>query len=153
MPRSAWGYTIFADDVRSEVGGKISIMGIYHSDMLVQSDFPITVAKFFAFVTYFEEKGAFKGDPKISLFIPGVEEPFFHATVLRSQLNVAPTPYADELETDAVRLLMIQMPILFSPLQVQQEGFVRVQAECDGTLTRLGRLKLRKARPEDNVTF
>lgn len=42
--RTAFLETIFCDDVRTEVGHKISHMGVYGSNFLVQ-DFPATVPK------------------------------------------------------------------------------------------------------------
>ena len=37
-------YTIFCDDVRLEVGNKLSLMGVFHQIMAQQ--FPVTVMKF-----------------------------------------------------------------------------------------------------------
>lgn len=41
-PRTAW--TIVCDDVRNEIGNKVSYMGIYQSELIV-SEFPATLAK------------------------------------------------------------------------------------------------------------
>jgi hypothetical protein len=51
-PRLA--YTIFCDDVRLEVGNKLSLMGVFHQ-ILVQH-FPVTVMKF-AVVTQWRGNG------------------------------------------------------------------------------------------------
>lgn len=40
--------TIFCDDIRHELNGKISLMGIYTGDMYV-ADFPITISKICSF--------------------------------------------------------------------------------------------------------
>ena len=47
-------YTIFCDDVRLEVGNKLSLMGVFHQ-ILVQH-FPVTVMKF-AVVTQWRGEG------------------------------------------------------------------------------------------------
>ena len=34
----AWGFTLFGDDIRAEVGGKLSLMGMYQGDMFFPSN-------------------------------------------------------------------------------------------------------------------
>ena len=38
-------FTTFCDDIRQEIGGKLSYMGVYSSDLYV-GGFPITLPKF-----------------------------------------------------------------------------------------------------------
>ena len=40
-------YTIFCDDVRLEVGNKLSLMGVFHQ--IVVQQFPVTILKFALF--------------------------------------------------------------------------------------------------------
>ena len=59
-PRLA--YTIFCDDVRLEVGNKLSLMGVFHQ-ILVQH-FPVTVMKF-AVVTQWRGEGRHLSEVRI----------------------------------------------------------------------------------------
>jgi hypothetical protein len=43
-------YTVFCDDVRQEVGNKVSYMGVYQGALFVQA-FPLVLAKFCAAIT------------------------------------------------------------------------------------------------------
>jgi hypothetical protein len=55
-------YTIFCDDVRLEVGNKLSLMGIFHQVMVQQ--FPVTVMKF-AVVSQWRGEGRHMSEVRI----------------------------------------------------------------------------------------
>jgi hypothetical protein len=55
-------YTIFCDDVRLEVGNKLSLMGVFHQIMVQQ--FPVTVMKF-AIVTQWRGEGRHLSEVRI----------------------------------------------------------------------------------------
>lgn len=55
-------YTIFCDDVRLEVGNKLSLMGVFHQIMVQQ--FPVTVMKF-AVVSQWRGAGAHLSEVRI----------------------------------------------------------------------------------------
>lgn len=154
MPRSAWGHALFADDLRSEVGGKISIMGIYQIDMLFPTEFPITLAKLAIVIRYFEERDAFTEDLALTVRVPGAEEPLLTSTIHRKDISVPSYPYKDTVpEAERDLQLSFEIPILLSPVVIQKEGFMTVQMQVGETTTRLGRLMIRKARAEELVNF
>lgn len=43
--RENFGYSIFCDDIREELGGKISYMGVYNGALQVHSDAPVSIPK------------------------------------------------------------------------------------------------------------
>src|ERR1700730_6660205 len=47
--------SIFCDDIRQEIGGKLSFMGVYYGAMYVPQ-FPINLPKFCVNVTFYEPK-------------------------------------------------------------------------------------------------
>jgi len=55
-------YTIFCDDVRLEVGNKLSLMGVFHQ--IVVQQFPVTVMKF-AVVSQWRGAGAHLSEVRI----------------------------------------------------------------------------------------
>ncbi|MBF0500784.1 MAG: hypothetical protein HQM09_11670 [Candidatus Riflebacteria bacterium] len=69
---------LMCEDIRQEVGGRISLMGILSSKLLVQ-DFPLVFPKFCLFL----EWGEFTGRAKVNLTIvppAGVNMPNFRPT-------------------------------------------------------------------------
>ena len=41
----AFGLTIFCDDIRSEIDGKISLIGCYTGRMMIGGEFPVILPK------------------------------------------------------------------------------------------------------------
>jgi hypothetical protein len=151
MERKSWGFSLFCDDLRAEVGGKVSLMGIYGNDMVFANDAPFTLPKFCIFVKYFEERYAFNDDILIRVYFPGDQRaaPSAAFPFARSLLATAEPPF--ELEEDQEQLVTLTLPLLFSPLTVNKEGFLKVRAICGGVVTNLGSLMIRKARPNEQA--
>lgn len=145
--RKSWGTTLFADDLRQEIGGKFSLMGIYQADMIHQQDFPISLPKFAMLIRYYEIKDAFKEDLNIKIFLPGNGDvPQIYWKLSAAARDNAQSPYEAD-DADSERLLTLTMPIVFSPLIINEEGFIKVRVQCGETTTRLGRLMIRKMTP------
>ena len=152
MPRTAWGFSIFADDLRPEIANKYSLMGIYQADLLVQGDFPITLAKLAMLTHYYEEKGAHSADLAFRVRGGGQSEPLFSVDIPRSGLQIPPYPYeVPESERDPLFHAMI--PVVFSPFVINEPGFVRVTMQCGDVITPLGRLMIRKATADEAAQF
>jgi hypothetical protein len=148
--RNAWGFSLFCDDIRTEIGGKISLMGIYQNDMLIQADFPTVLPKFAILVKYYEIPEVFKDSLTINVFMPGdiKGSPAMHFQVPRE--SSSPTAQYP-LEDDQERIFNVTLPLIFSPLPVSQEGFIKVRAVTGQTTTNLGSLMIRKLRPDDKI--
>jgi hypothetical protein len=151
--RNSWGFSLFADDLRHELGGKFSLLGIYHADLIIPSDFPLVLPKFALLVKYFEDKGYFKDDIQIQIFLPGDDQDQPSITTIIPAAFRDNIPSAIEPEPDSDRLLAMTMPLLISPLEIKGEGFIKVRAVCSGTTARLGRLMVRKVLPSEMFQF
>ena len=49
-----YGTTVFCDDIRDEVSGKRTYIGVYPNEMLVNGDFPLLLPTFGFALTYLE---------------------------------------------------------------------------------------------------
>lgn len=151
MERVAWGFSLFADDLRSEIGSKISLMGIYRAEMIFPSDFPVAIPKFVILVNYYEDRGALDDDLMLKIELTGVEEPIYTKTMERKEIGNFPTIKPKDEDTSPI--ISIMMPIIFSPLMIPAEGDIKVRMHCGKVITRLGRLSVRKVRPDENIQF
>jgi hypothetical protein len=151
--RNAWGFSLFADDLRQEVGGKTSLMGIYQVDMIFPKALPQVITKFVIFVKYYELKDVFSDDLVLKIFLPGDEKnkPTVSQILKREDIAIIPTPYPPD--DDSERIYNMTMPFIFSPLLIKEDGYISVRMQCGKTTTRLGRLMVRKATPEELVIF
>src|SRR5262249_10273063 len=70
-PPDAWGYTIFCDDIRVEVGGKLTYVGSYGGRMGVYGTFPCVLPKIFLGIVYYQHLGKVELPIKFWVFLPG----------------------------------------------------------------------------------
>jgi hypothetical protein len=148
--KQSWGFSLFCDDIRAEVGGKISVMGVYQVDLILPGTitFPTALPKFCILVKYYERLGSFEDDISIKIFNPSdaKDAPSFNLTSKRTTLP----PPLYPLEDDQEGIFNLTIPITFAPFPIQQEGFLKVRAHCGSIITNLGSLMIRKARRDEN---
>ncbi len=151
IERNSWGFSLFCDDIRAEVGGKFSVMGVYQTDMIFQQEPPFTLAKFAILVKYYELPDIFHEDITMKVYLPGdnKDSPTLAMPIPRQSLRMGEAPY--ELEEGQERLFNLTLPIMFSPLLVSKEGFLKVRAVCGDIITNLGSLMLRKIRQNEKI--
>jgi hypothetical protein len=151
MERNSWGVSLFSDDVRFEVGGKISLIGIYTIDMIVGSAYPLLIPKLFVSIRYFEIRDAFVEDLVVKIFLPGIEEPFFEQRIPRPPREAVIEPYPVEEDGSSVIFIHLVQPLQNVP--ILKEGPIRVRMHCGDVVTQLGRLVVRAARPDEQLVF
>lgn len=145
----AWGFTLFGDDFRQEVGGKFSLMGLYQNDMIFPGDAPFLMPRFVMLIMYYEKAFEIEGDLHITVHVPGDddENPSFTQIIRRSDLT-APNITVDD--PDSERIFHFRIPVVLSPFAIQTEGDIKVRMHYDdGAVLRLGRLQVRRA-PQTN---
>ena len=143
-PPDCWGTTIFCDDIRSEAGGKITLVGMYPVSLQVHSPFPVTLAKFGFWFRYFERPKGRTGNGKLLVWLPGDQntasiEADLPLDDIRKPHDGPPPEHAVEGEF----LHLWQAPMLFAPLLLLKAGRVSVRLHlADGTIVPLGTLPI-----------
>jgi hypothetical protein len=155
--KNSWGFSLFCDDLRPEIGGKFSIMGIYQNDMVFPPGavFPLLIPKFCILIKYYEVPHSIKEDLEVRVFFPGDEEnspsikmPLPRAVIEETGLD---TPYP--LESDQERINNMTFPLTISPFTVKQNGWVKVRMAYGESVVNLGSLMLRVADPTEDLQF
>lgn len=133
-----YGFTIFCDDVRQEVGGKASFMGVYSGSINIVTDGPTRLPKLCLAAHYFEKVTVERASSyELLVYFPGDEE------------NPAMTaPF--EIPKEGLPLLgpqsensrvSLRMNIEIAPFPVQAEGLIRVRVKRgDAEIIKLGSL-------------
>jgi hypothetical protein len=149
------GYTIFCDDIRHEIGGKVTFAGVYEGIMFVHGDFPFVLAKFGLGIRYMERRDAnLTEDINIQVFMPGQSEhdtPAFGGVLPAQDARNTVQPHADAaaaLETP--RYLQLATNLIFSPLIIPQKGTIKVRAYVGSERVKLGSLLVTQA-PQDTT--
>lgn len=140
-----YGYTLFCDDIRREIGGKSSYIGVYKTDLAVAGGFPYSLPQLGLVIIYSETRDPPSSGPvTFKIFMPGDEDdspsikgefPMDEARQYPSDPNV---PAQDKRLTVTLRLVL-------SPVVLHQEGYVKVRAYTENAEVRLGTLKVVRA--------
>lgn len=119
-------HTIFCDDVRNEVGGKLSLMGCYSGELSVPS-FPMTLPKLcmhFSFV--FDRLRPLSGSLTITLYKSG--EALARHEINTEELSPPPEKYA---RADA-GFRMVQGVLAISQIKLEKPEVFQLIAEVQG---------------------
>jgi hypothetical protein len=150
-----YGITIFCDDIRQEVGNKITYVGCYRSVLYVQGGFPLVLPKFGIAITYREPEEMKPEKVGLHIYLPGDPDgkPTIQGELVSEEMvkNVvegkAPTLVAvlgDESK-DLVRIREIQNTLMLSPLVISQPGTIRVRGRRGDEAVVLGALSIQPA--------
>ncbi|WP_298369470.1 hypothetical protein [uncultured Bradyrhizobium sp.] len=154
--RNAWGFSIFCDDIRQEIGGKLSVMGTYVNDMVFprSTTIPLVLPKFCILVKYFEIFGAFSEDLEMRIFLPTdpPDAPTFVQPVPRNAVKDKRKAEL-QIEDDQERVFSVTAPITFAPFPIEKEGFLKVRMACGAAVTNLGSLHIRLQGQDENLDF
>jgi len=143
MPVDPHGWTIFCDDIRPEVGGKFSFMGVYRGIMFVHSDFPVTLPKFGLAIHYrVDFDDARLGDVSVNIFLPGdgEREPSVQAVIPVSKMIVENDPASAVGDT----FREFGFNVILAPLTLKERGRVRVRAVGGAGVIKLGSIRVER---------
>ena len=145
-----FAWSIFCDDIRQEIGGKPSFMGVYYGAMYVPQ-FPIMLPKFCVNVTFYEPKNMVEvrvSPVIIKVFMPNDAEdtPSLTGEVPASKEMISRLPPSElPIEEGVPQLAIVNAMFIQSPFVVQEPGRVRVRCEYpDGIILRAGTLRVER---------
>ena len=151
-PLAPFGYTIFCDDIRHEIGNKTSLIGVYENDMLFQHPiFPLLIPKLAMAIVVVVPKADLPDKIELEIFFPGNDETPVETTSVNtvdavSQKNDIMQGMASENVADG-EILKFAFQLVVSPAKFDKQGFIKVRAHLDGELLKLGQLRIGEAAP------
>ena len=142
-PATPHGSVIFCDDVREEVGGKFTLVGVYNGIMYYMVPFPTFMPKLAMRVSYVETPGESTEavEIKVLAISSGHEAQilFSHLLPAEARDNVTAPPKLDE---DSRVFLTAMFNIIISPLLVPGPCKISVRAYRGDVELRLGSLRI-----------
>lgn len=138
---------IYCDDIRSELGGKLSFMGVYNGDMAFQQ-FPVTLQKLCAHAKLkmpYDEPA--KHEVRIVLL--NGEQVLGEAKIDEAALAATPMPPPDEEIPTEDRSLVLAVGFVISPFQVDGPMRILLRAYVDGEEMKGDALRIRLATDEE----
>jgi hypothetical protein len=160
IPRpDVYGYTIFCDDIRREIDGKVSFIGVYNRTMIVHVPFPIILPIFGMGVTIFQKKTVFVPKVGLRIFLPGDPDdaPSIQGEAGESKEGViaaAAAAETDALHPDARgleedRYLIMTNELRFTQFPIRQPGVVKVWVAIGNDMMQIGGLRVSPL-PQEN---
>jgi hypothetical protein len=149
MARNLNGYTIFCDDIRQEIAGKASYIGVYQDNLITNAPFPMALPKFGISITVFYSPLKSKKIDEIPfrVFLPGEEAPALEGTIPLPEINLAA-----DAPTNAKPLIRMTAHLILAPLHLKGPGVIRVEASVDGGAVDLGRIRIEQTDPAATAT-
>ena len=151
MTQDPYGWTIFCDDIRHEVGNKFSFMGVYKGDLIVHGAFPATLPKFGLAVSYrVYLDDARLEEVTLAVYLPGDEDgnPSIKGAIPISEMVAKADPPSRGGDT----FREFQVVIVASPLTLKQSGRIKVRAIGGAGVIKLGSLRVEQAAPVGEQT-
>ena len=145
-PTDVFGNTVFCDDIRHEIDGKISFIGTYPGGMQVHGSFPATVPKFAFSISLWQRRTVFQKKIELWIYLPEDEEekPSVVST-LETPDPPEPTQSADALMFPGGPFVVMRAQIIMAGMVVKAPGVIRVRALREGKLFPIGSLPIRGA--------
>ncbi|BDC37725.1 DUF6941 family protein [Paraburkholderia terrae] len=137
---------IFADDIRQEVGGKISIMGIYQTEMHLQA-FPAVLPKFCAHISVYSPID--HPFSKLLIEVKRNGETIGTAEVTEDQLLSHPVDPPDEYSTRRT----FHALMTFAPLQIGEPGTIWVDVATESESLTSNRLRMKQMTEDELASF
>ena len=137
------GYTIFCDDIRHEVTGKTTLVGVYNNQMIVTGSLPVALPQICAAITLrlLQPEKPIKATVKI--FRSDEPEPLFvfEADIepVETQLIPAPSPH---LEPNSITFMQMGITAQLQGLVINEPCALKVRAFIGDDEVRLGSLQI-----------
>ncbi|SCB30131.1 DUF6941 family protein [Rhizobium hainanense] len=136
-----YGYCIFCDDVRTEIGEKLSFIGVY-SGVLMLPEFPISLPKFCVHVNLI----TLATEPYRSIVLrciaPGDRQPLLEERLDAAQLSEQRDITEDAESSDIPINVVVGASLVFSPLRLRQPGLLTVSAIIDDKPAEIASLRI-----------
>jgi hypothetical protein len=148
--KKPYGTTIFCDDIRDEVSGKKTYVGVYLDEMILPGPYPAIIPQFALAITYLEPLSEPIHPVSIKVFVPGPTE--LGEVAVDIELSADRANGADESARDPLaeyRAHILHFKI--SPFLISNEGYVKVRAYVGELECRLGAMKIRQANDEEKA--
>jgi hypothetical protein len=124
---------IFCDDIRPEIGGKLSIMGVYGADMIFPAPPPLPILRWGIAVWLICDLDDVPAAITIRVLAPPEK-----IEIIAIEISRPPPQYPEGATKFNFRTILPLPPFNFT-----QEGFVEVMVDTDRETLRAGRLFVR----------
>lgn len=136
------GFVIFCDDIRHEINGKATYVGVYSGQLIIGGDLPITLPQLHAAITFRVAPPSEIIKPIIRMNITGQDEALFEwkaeiAPVVNQQDNIVSSE-----NSDSITIMQMGITAGLQSLVIRESCEIRVRAYIGDDEYRLGALQI-----------
>lgn len=150
------GTTTFCDDVRQEVGGKRSEIGIYSADLIVGGNLPTNLPKLCCVISFrMREADMFDlvGDLLFRVIFVEDADDEDGTTLAEMKINIEQTASGDaaKLKADDKSGVITEANVIMTmtPFAIRSEGWLKARAVTETKMWKLGALRI-TSQPVEN---
>ena len=136
------GFVVFCDDVRQELTGKVTMVGVYTGQMVFTGSLPVTLPQICAVTTFRLAPPAEQIKPIIRIFQSGRDESLFEMEVEIAAAQPSDFPAQVEQDPDAVKFLQMIITAQLQGLVITEPCTLKVRAFVGDDEIRLGALQI-----------
>lgn len=145
-----FGSTIFCDDIRHEIGGKFSYIGIYTGTINFNQPLPQKLSKFAFAIKYSERPGESTENVNVRIYMPGDPEDEPHTMVELPMDDIrANIPPREKLENAQDPILTTTFHIAMENVEFKENGLIKVRAYRGDLEVRMGTIQVQYTPPPD----
>ncbi|GAB6969675.1 DUF6941 family protein [Methylobacterium phyllosphaerae] len=144
------GNVIYCDDVRVENTGKLILVGVYNTDMVVNARPPASLAQI-QLVVRIRTSIEYAGDSlKTKIYLPTDHDS--PSIIQSSTIPNAPPPEIlgsmIRAYPDAPITMNMSFNVKIANVIVEEDSFIKVEVECKGETARLNQLRINVVQPQ-----
>ncbi|RYY85526.1 MAG: hypothetical protein EOO15_16795 [Chitinophagaceae bacterium] len=143
------GHVIFCDDIRQEVGNKLTYVGRYQGTMELDAEVPAVLPKLGLVVVWTQSLDEELLPVDWELLVPGDTEPR-----AKGQFDLRSVSITESALSPEERILVMETSATLQPFHIVEDGDMRVTAKRGGRTIHLRRITInsKKAEPEPEKT-
>jgi hypothetical protein len=145
-PNFPSGYVTFCDDVRLEMTGKTTQVGVYNGPLILFSYLPTVIHQLWAVIVFRFEPPKTEFKPVIKLFQTGVDAPLFQ-TEIDFPIETAEVAHPKP-DPDAIKFHQITLQAQLNGLSIKEPCALKVRAYVNDDEVPLGTLQIVVMSPE-----
>jgi hypothetical protein len=147
----AYGYTIFCDDIRLEVAGKMTFVGVYTGEMTIYTpSFPTVLPKIALSISYRQRFDKVVSPVQFRVLFPwdqNEDSPFVFDPPNDGLAEAAEGARRLAEESKEVAFASMTFNFFFSPFVISSPGLIKVRAVRGDELVKLGGLRITQGDP------
>jgi hypothetical protein len=147
-PTFPYGVVTFCDDIRHEVTGKMTLVGVYHSHLDVVGESPEPLINLNVLVDFRFIRGSLSSDPVFKVFRSDIEDAIIETTAERPNPGDLQPADLESVEPDSILFDQFVFPIQMNGMIIRQSCKLKVRAFVNNDEYRLGALWINLWSPE-----